>query len=65
MLLVCVGNAPEHGTPCVLPGARMLDDAVDDFLVCVLLLELGCRSMFDAARDELHRARNGSLACPP
>ena len=63
MLLVCVGEAPEWGTPCLLPGGSMFGEDIDDFLVCVLLSELGCGSIASAVPSTLGLARNGALSC--
>jgi hypothetical protein len=63
LLLLCVGDAPEWSTPCLLPGGRVFGAAVDDFLMCVLLWELGCKSMVHVESTELLQAREGSLAC--
>jgi hypothetical protein len=41
LLLLCGGVAPECSTPCLMPGGRVIGAAVDDFLMCVLLWELG------------------------
>jgi hypothetical protein len=42
-LLSCVGNAPEWNTPCTVPGGLLVDESLDEFIVCVLLWEMGCR----------------------
>lgn len=41
LLLLCAEDAPEWSTPCLLPVGRVIGAAVDDFLMCVLLWELG------------------------
>ena len=63
MLLLCVGDAPEWSTPCLLPGGGVFGAAVDDFLMCVLLWEMGCTSMANVDAQEISRARHGLIAC--